>query len=224
MRLTGKGIWGPPDDPDECIRVLRRLVELGVNFIDTADSYGPFISERLIRKALHPYPDGRRDRDEGRISCAPVPTSGYRLGFPDVSAPGVRDEPAPAARRHHRPVPAAPHRPQVPGRGPDRRTGEASAGGQDPPHRAVRGQRRAARSRPEGRDDRVRAEHVQPHDARRRTGAGGLRGTEHRLHPVVPAGLRTSRGAGGPAGAASPPTTRPRRRSSRWPGCSSGRR
>jgi pyridoxine 4-dehydrogenase len=58
MRLTGKGIWGPPDDPDECIRVLRRLVELGVNFIDTANSYGPYIAERLIRKALHPYPDG----------------------------------------------------------------------------------------------------------------------------------------------------------------------
>jgi aryl-alcohol dehydrogenase-like predicted oxidoreductase len=58
MRLTGKGVWGPPSDPDECIRVLRRAVELGVNFIDTADSYGPFVSERLIRKALHPYPEG----------------------------------------------------------------------------------------------------------------------------------------------------------------------
>jgi pyridoxine 4-dehydrogenase len=58
MRLTGKGVWGPPADPDECVRVLRRAVELGVNFIDTADSYGPFISERLIRKALHPYPEG----------------------------------------------------------------------------------------------------------------------------------------------------------------------
>ena len=58
MRLTGEGVWGPPADPDECIRVLRRAVELGVNFIDTADSYGPFISERLIRKALHPYADG----------------------------------------------------------------------------------------------------------------------------------------------------------------------
>jgi aryl-alcohol dehydrogenase-like predicted oxidoreductase len=56
MRLTGRGVWGPPEDPDECIRVLRRLVELGVNFIDTADSYGPYISERLIREALHPYP------------------------------------------------------------------------------------------------------------------------------------------------------------------------
>ena len=58
MRLTGKGVWGPPADPDECIRVLRRAVELGVNFIDTADSYGPYVSERLIRKALHPYTDG----------------------------------------------------------------------------------------------------------------------------------------------------------------------
>jgi pyridoxine 4-dehydrogenase len=58
MRLTGKGVWGPPADPDECIRVLRRLIELGVNFIDTADSYGPYVSEELIREALHPYPDG----------------------------------------------------------------------------------------------------------------------------------------------------------------------
>lgn len=57
MRLTGEGVWGPPSDPDECIRVLRRAVELGVNFIDTADSYGPYVSERLIRKALHPYPE-----------------------------------------------------------------------------------------------------------------------------------------------------------------------
>lgn len=58
MRLTGKGVWGPPDDRDECIRVLRRLVDLGVNFIDTADSYGPYVSEELIKQALHPYPDG----------------------------------------------------------------------------------------------------------------------------------------------------------------------
>jgi pyridoxine 4-dehydrogenase len=58
MRLTGKGVWGPPADRDECIRVLRRLVELGVNFIDTANSYGPYVSEELIKEALHPYPDG----------------------------------------------------------------------------------------------------------------------------------------------------------------------
>lgn len=55
MRLTGKGVWGPPADRDECVRVLRRAVELGVNFIDTADSYGPYISEEIIHEALHPY-------------------------------------------------------------------------------------------------------------------------------------------------------------------------
>jgi pyridoxine 4-dehydrogenase len=58
MRLTGKGIWGPPEDHDEAIRVLRRCLDLGVNFIDTADSYGPGVSERLIAEALYPYPPG----------------------------------------------------------------------------------------------------------------------------------------------------------------------
>ena len=56
MRITGDGIWGPPKDPDTALRVLRRAVELGVNFIDTADSYGPNVSEELIAKALAPYP------------------------------------------------------------------------------------------------------------------------------------------------------------------------
>lgn len=58
MQITGPGVWGPPADPDEAVRVLRRAVELGVNFIDTADSYGPYVSEELIAKALYPYPDG----------------------------------------------------------------------------------------------------------------------------------------------------------------------
>src|SRR5215216_6774139 len=57
MRITGRGVWGPPTDHDEAIAVLRRAVELGVNFIDTADSYGPYVSEELIREALHPYPE-----------------------------------------------------------------------------------------------------------------------------------------------------------------------
>ncbi len=57
MRITGPGIWGGPPDRDEALRVLRRAVELGVNFIDTADSYGPYVSEELIKAALHPYPD-----------------------------------------------------------------------------------------------------------------------------------------------------------------------
>ena len=58
MQLTGPGVWGDPKDPEEAVRVLQRAVELGVNFIDTADSYGPFVSEMLIKRALHPYPDG----------------------------------------------------------------------------------------------------------------------------------------------------------------------
>jgi pyridoxine 4-dehydrogenase len=57
MRLTGEGIWGEPDDPEQARAVLRRAVELGVNLIDTADSYGPEVSERLIGETLHPYPD-----------------------------------------------------------------------------------------------------------------------------------------------------------------------
>jgi pyridoxine 4-dehydrogenase len=58
MRITGEGIWGPPADHDEAIRVLRRAVDLGVDLIDTADSYGPEVSETLIHQALYPYPDG----------------------------------------------------------------------------------------------------------------------------------------------------------------------
>ncbi|MEY9855479.1 pyridoxine 4-dehydrogenase [Catenulispora sp. GAS73] len=56
MRITGPGIWGDPRDPAEAVRVLHRTLELGVTFIDTADSYGPDVSERLIKQALHPYP------------------------------------------------------------------------------------------------------------------------------------------------------------------------
>src|SRR3954452_22351805 len=56
MRITGRGVWGPPADHDEAIRVLKRCLDLGVNLIDTADSYGPEVSENLIAEALHPYP------------------------------------------------------------------------------------------------------------------------------------------------------------------------
>jgi aryl-alcohol dehydrogenase-like predicted oxidoreductase len=68
MRLTGPGIWGEPEDPDECRRVLRRAVELGVNLIDTADSYGPEVSERLIAEALHPYPEGLAIATKGGLT------------------------------------------------------------------------------------------------------------------------------------------------------------
>jgi len=58
MRLTGKGIWGPPANRADALAVLRRALELGINFIDTADSYGPHVAEELIAEALHPYPAG----------------------------------------------------------------------------------------------------------------------------------------------------------------------
>ncbi|MBS0661019.1 MAG: aldo/keto reductase [Verrucomicrobia bacterium] len=58
MRITGKGIWGEPPDRAAARQLLRRVVDLGINFIDTADSYGPEVSERLLAEALHPYPDG----------------------------------------------------------------------------------------------------------------------------------------------------------------------
>ena len=57
MRITGPGVWGDPPDREEAKAVLRRAVDLGVNFIDTADAYGPEVSETLIAEALHPYPD-----------------------------------------------------------------------------------------------------------------------------------------------------------------------
>src|SRR5580658_11304534 len=80
MRITGKGVWGEPRDHDEATRVLRRVVELGINFIDTADSYGPEVSERLIAEALHPYPAG----------LVIATKAGFQRPGPDVWVPDGR--------------------------------------------------------------------------------------------------------------------------------------
>jgi aryl-alcohol dehydrogenase-like predicted oxidoreductase len=83
MRITGEGIWGDPPDHDAAIAVLKRLPELGVDFIDTADSYGPFVSEDLIREALHPYGEGTVVATKGGLTrhgpqiWAPVGRSEY---------------------------------------------------------------------------------------------------------------------------------------------------
>ena len=81
MRITGPGIWGPPQDRAECIRVLKRLPELGVNFIDTAESYGPHVSEELIREALHPY-DGLLIATKGGLT-RPGPDNWGQDGRPE---------------------------------------------------------------------------------------------------------------------------------------------
>lgn len=82
MQQTGPGIWGLPKDPEEAIRVLRRAVELGVTFIDTADSYGPFVSEQLIREALHPYPDDLVIATKGGLT-RPAPSTWTPVGRPE---------------------------------------------------------------------------------------------------------------------------------------------
>ena len=97
MRITGKGVWGPPADRDECVRVLRRAVELGVNFIDTADSYGPYISEEIIHEALHPYDGLVIATKAGLLRTGPGHLD--PAGQSELPAPGMRDEPAPPRRR-----------------------------------------------------------------------------------------------------------------------------
>jgi pyridoxine 4-dehydrogenase len=82
MRITGRGIWGEPPDHDQARAALRRAVELGVNFIDTADSYGPEVSERLIGETLHPYPDDLVIATKGGLS-RPAPGSWNADGRPE---------------------------------------------------------------------------------------------------------------------------------------------
>jgi pyridoxine 4-dehydrogenase len=82
MRITGDGIWGAPKDHDAAIAVLRRAVELGVNFIDTANSYGPEVSEELIAEALHPYPGGLVIATKGGLT-RPGPGQWERDGRPE---------------------------------------------------------------------------------------------------------------------------------------------
>lgn len=82
MRVTGKGVWGDPADPAAALATLRRVPELGIDFIDTADSYGPGVSERLIREALHPYPKGLVIATKGG-QVRPGPNRWVPLGRPE---------------------------------------------------------------------------------------------------------------------------------------------
>jgi len=82
MQLTGPGVWGPPKDHDEAIAVLKGAVELGVDLIDTADSYGPDVTEDLIKEALHPYPEGLRIATKAGFT-RPGPDEWVECGRPD---------------------------------------------------------------------------------------------------------------------------------------------
>jgi pyridoxine 4-dehydrogenase len=82
MRIVGEGVWGDPPDRDRSLRVLRRAVELGINLIDTADSYGPYVSEELIAEALYPYPDDLVIATKGGLERS-APGRWHRNGRPD---------------------------------------------------------------------------------------------------------------------------------------------
>ena len=161
MRITGNGIWGPPDDPEEAKRLLRRVVELGVNLIDTADSYGPEVSENLIAEALHPYPDGLVIATKGGLRrSGPGPVAAR---CPAGAAEGVlRGEPAAAEARPHRPLPAPLARPAGAARGLGGRAEGAPGRGQDPARGRLERVARRAGAGARDRRGRDRAEPLQP--------------------------------------------------------------
>ena len=131
MQLTGPGVWGDPSDPAEAVRVLRRAVELGVDFIDTADSYGPFVSELLIREALHPYPAELVIATKAGLTRAgpgdwrPVGRPEYLRQQCELSLRHLGLERIPLYQLHRIDPAGAAGRPA-------RRAGPAPAGGQDP--------------------------------------------------------------------------------------------
>jgi Aldo/keto reductase family len=105
MRITGQGIWGPPRDESEAIALLRRVVDRGVTFIDTADSYGPGISETLIAKAVYPYPAGLVVATKGGLTRPGADRWVTRLSA-RAFAPRLRRLPEKAEARAHRALPA----------------------------------------------------------------------------------------------------------------------
>ncbi len=144
MSLTGPGVWGAPEDADEARGVLRRAVELGIDFFDTADSYGPAAAETLVADALHPY-DGPRRRDEGGpyTAGAGALEQGRAPRVPPSSLPR---EPRAPARRADRPLPATRGRSRGTDRGVGRSALRASLRREDPSCRRVQRRRGAARA------------------------------------------------------------------------------
>ena len=177
--------------------VLRRAVELGVDFIDTADAYGPYVSEELIRRGPAPLRSGEGG-DQGRATCAPGPNVWAAVRPTRLPAPGVRDVAAPPRPGGPRPVPAAPHRPDDARRRAVRTPARTAGRGQGPRRRAERGQRRADR-------DAARRPRADPdvqnlYNLRNRASEDVLEtaSANDRLHPVVPGRLGSTARPGGP--------------------------
>ena len=189
MQLTGTGVWGEPADRDEAVRVLRRSVELGVNLIDTADAYGPFVTDALIREALHPYSD-----DLVIATKAGFTRQGPNQWIP-VGRPEYLRQQVELSLRHlgldridllqlHRIDPKVTLEDQI---------GELVALQQEGKIRHI-GLSEVSVADIEAvaqdRHDRVGAEPLQPGQPERRGRARLCGGQRHRLHPVVPPGDR----------------------------------
>ena len=174
--------------------MLRRAVELGVNFIDTADSYGPDVSETLIAEALYPYPDGLVIATKGGLE-RPGPGRWVPNGAPEHLVRACEGSLAASAPGADPAVPVPPARPAGAARGVGRRPGRAEAAGQDPPHRAVQRRRRPASSCPATDADRVRPEPLQPHRSQLGVDGRPLRAAGHRLLALGadPGGRRAGR-------------------------------
>ena len=200
MRLCGPGIWGWPADRENALRVLRRAVELGVNFIDTADSYGPHVNEEQIAQALHPYPADLGDCNQRRPDA-------QRTGEVEALRPpralgrGVRRKLAALAARSHRSLSVARNRSGSSARRAGRHAAQAARCGEDSPRRALERRPRAAAARGTHRRDRFGAEQLQRQQSGERTGARVLRSEGHRVHPVLSARRRRPRDASSRAGA-----------------------
>ena len=111
MQITGDGVWGEPVDRPECVRTVRRAVELGVDLIDTADSYGPEVSESIIHEALHPYPEGLVIATKAGLTRQ-GPGQWLPVGRPEYLRQQCEMSLRTPRRGDHRPVPVAPHRRQ----------------------------------------------------------------------------------------------------------------
>ena len=160
MRLTGKGIWGEPKDRGEAKRVLKRAVELGVNFIDTADSYGPAVSEPLIGEALAPFPKGLVVATKAGFTRQ-GPDKWVQLGRPEylvqqveMSLRYLKTDVIDLWQLHR-------IDPKVPVEDSLGAIAEAAESGKNPARRAERGEAEGDRSGPQSDQDRERAESIQ---------------------------------------------------------------
>ncbi len=185
MRITGKGVWGEPANRTEAIRVLRRAVESGINFIDTADSYGPHVSEEIIAEALYPYPAGLVIATKGGFD-RPGPDQWVENGKPEHLKSACEG----SLRRLrldridlyqlHRIDPKVPAEEQL--RGSQRFTGARK--NQTP--RIIRSERPADSTCANHRAHRQCAESLQLNGSRSGAGSRILRTEEHWLHSLVP--------------------------------------